>query len=198
MRYLVCILAAVGIAVAGAQTADAWHAADVQVTATCINGTFNITANITQSGQWPGAFVKTITPSSLPGSFRGVHQVDVVIGWTTTTETQRFVRQVDTLNAPTCGVVCEPTERIVYVDRRVEVPVDRIVEKRVEVPVEKIVYVDRVVEKVVEKPVTVTKTVYLIRYKTRWRTRTVVKHVFHTKVIHDRCPPPKVCCEGKG
>jgi hypothetical protein len=204
MKRLTLLLAAALVTLTFVATGKAWHAADVQVQATCVNGTFNVTAAITQSGQWPGAFVKTITPSSLPGSFRGVQQVDVVIGWTTTTETQKFVRQVDTLNAPTCGVVCEPTvvERIVYVDRPVEKIVERRVEvpveRRVEVPVEKIVYVDRVVEKVVEKPVTVTKTVYLVRYKTRWKTRTVVKHVYHTKIIHDRCPPPKVCCEGKG
>ena len=56
-----------------------------------------------------------------------------------------------------------PVEKIVYKDRvvekRVEVPVekivykDKVVEKRVEVPVEKIVYKERVVEKRVEVPV---------------------------------------------
>ena len=46
-----------------------------------------------------------------------------------------------------------PFEVIKYVDRvvekRVEVPVERMIEKRVEVPVERIVYRDRIVEKTV-------------------------------------------------
>lgn len=194
VRYLVALtVTAILIATIVVSSAGAWHAADVKVTSTCVNGTWQITATITQSGQWPGAYVKTVTPASLPGSFKGVQQVDVVVGWPNSNETQKFVRQVDTQNAPACKVVCDPivVEKIVPGPERI-VYVDRVVEKRVEVPVEKIV------ERVVEKPVTVTKTVYVVRYKTRWKTRTVVRNVYRTKVIHDRCPPPPVCCVGKG
>jgi hypothetical protein len=75
-------------------------------------------------------------------------------------------------------LVERPSERVVYVDR--------VVEKRVEVPVEKIV------ERVVRVPV------MKVVYRTKWKTRTVVQRIIRTKVIHDRCPPPDVCCEGKG
>ena len=190
MRFrLTLVLAALTAAVAVSQ-AGAWHAADVKTQAVCLNGSYNITATIVQSGQWPGAYIISVTPSSLPGTTTGISQVSVLIGWPNSQERQLFHRPVTTDGK--CAILCPPTvvEKIVYVDR----PVERVVEKRVEVPVEKIVYVDRVVE----KPVVQVKTVYKVVTKIRWKTRTVVKHVFHTKVIHDRCPPPKVCCEGKG
>lgn len=56
-------------------------------------------------------------------------------------------------------------ERVVYVDKPVEVIkevfIDNIVEKLVEVPVEVIKYVDKPYEVVVEKSVTVEKIIYI-------------------------------------
>jgi hypothetical protein len=166
-------LAVVLACVVGVQSASAWHAADVAVVATCntTTGVYDVTATITQSGQWPGAFVKSVTPTSFPGSTSGSKAVVVKIGWPNSSETQTWTKYV-TLDGH-CAVVCEPVtiikevpgpERIVYVDRPVEVIkyVDRPVEviKEVQVPGP-----ERVVEKVVEKLVvsdniqTVTKIV---------------------------------------
>jgi hypothetical protein len=195
VRYLLAIIGASAIVAAVvAQNAGAWHAADATAVTRCdtTRGLYDVTATVTQSGQWPGAFVRSVNPSTIPGGTTGPVTITIVVAWTTTTETQTFKRTL-TLDGK-CGVICEPVIKEVVR----EVPVDRVVYVDRVVKDVQIQYVDRVVEKVVEKPVTVTKTVYVVRYKTRWKTRTVVKHVFHTKVIHDRCPPPKVCCEGKG
>jgi hypothetical protein len=178
-------LATIAIAAAlMASSADAWHALDAQAAATCNpqTGLFDVSATILQSTDWPGAFVKSVSPPTLSGS--GTRTITIVIGWAATAETQTFTRTVSLSGS--CVVVCVPqvVEKIVYVDRPTEV-VREVVR---EVPVE------RIVEKIVYVP----KVVYKIKYKTRWKTRTVVKHVYHTKVVHDRCPPPPVCCEGKG
>lgn len=61
------------------------------------------------------------------------------------------LQSIEEATAPDTNVV----EKIVEVERIVEVPVETVVEKIVEVPVEKIVEVERVVEKVVEVPVPV-------------------------------------------
>lgn len=52
-----------------------------------------------------------------------------------------------------------PKPFLVEKEKRVEVPLERIVEKRVEVPVEVVKYVDKVVEKRVEVPVEIIKYV---------------------------------------
>jgi hypothetical protein len=197
LALLAAIVATTFVAV---QQADAWHAVDVQATAKCNvqTGYYDVTASIVQSSDWPGAFVKSVTPTPLPGATVGARTVVIVIGWPTTSETQSFSRTVTTDGK--CTVVCVPqiVEKVVYVDRPTEV----VREVRVEVPVEKRVEVpvDRIVEKIVEKQVVVTKTV--VKWKTRtvvkWKTRTVVQRVIVTKIVHDRCPPPPVCCEGKG
>ena len=159
-------LAVVIACVVGVQSASAWHAADVAVVATCntTTGVYDVTATITQSGQWPGAFVKSITPTSFPGNTSGSKGVVVKIGWPNSTETQTWTKYV-TLDGK-CGVVCEPVtiikevpgpERIVYVDRPVEVVREVVKEVRVEVPgpervVEKLVVSDNIqtVTKIVE------------------------------------------------
>jgi hypothetical protein len=161
---------------------------------------YDVTASIVQSSDWPGAFVKSVTPTPLPG-VAGTRTVVIVIGWAATSETQSFSRTVTTDGK--CSVVCVPTivEKTVYVDRPVEVV------REVPGP-ERIVYVDRPAPP--PAPITVTKTVTLPaatiihyvpkkpRVVTKWRTRTVVKRIIITKIVHDRCPPPPVCCEGKG
>jgi hypothetical protein len=188
LALLAAIVATTFVAV---QQADAWHAVDVQATAKCNvqTGVYDITAAIVQSSDWPGAFVKTVTPATLPGSVAGAQTIRVVIGWAATSETQTFTRTV-TLSGQ-CVVVCVPqvVERVVYVDRPVEVV--REVEKRVEVPV----VVEKVVEKIVPRTITIVK--WRTRTVVKWKTRTVVK--WRTKVIHDRCvpPPDEPGCEGK-
>jgi hypothetical protein len=200
LALLAAITATTFVAV---QQADAWHAVDVQVSAKCNaqTGNYDVTATILQSQDWPGATVKSLTPLTLPGSTAGTRTITVVIGWAATSETQTFTRAV-TLSGQ-CVVVCVPqvVEKIVYVDRPVEVV------REVPGP-ERIVYVDRPAPP--PAPITVTKTVTLPaatiihyvpkkpRVVTRWRTRTVVKRIIVTKIVHDRCPPPPVCCEGKG
>ena len=63
LALLAAIVATVAVAV---QNADAWHAVDVNVDAKCNvqTGMYDITATIVQSQNWPGAFVKSVTPSS--------------------------------------------------------------------------------------------------------------------------------------
>ncbi|MCM8817336.1 MAG: OmpA family protein [Candidatus Omnitrophica bacterium] len=58
---------------------------------------------------------------------------------------------------------CAPEKKTVYVDKIIEVPVEKVVEKIVEKPVEKVIYVEKPVEKIVEKPVEkiVEKIVYV-------------------------------------
>jgi uncharacterized repeat protein (TIGR01451 family) len=93
---LVLAAAAVGLATLGVGTARAWHADGVTVTATCDkhSDSYLITATIQQSQDWPGAFVKSITPSSVDGYTKGDQTVVVVIGWTTSAETQTFTETV--------------------------------------------------------------------------------------------------------
>jgi hypothetical protein len=105
---------------------------------------------------------------------------------------------------PTCDHQCPPPPPPVTVTVTQTTPAPPAQTTTVERPVERVVYVDRVVEKRVEVPVEkiVTKRVEVpvmkIVYRTKWKTRTVVQRIIRTKVIHDRCPPPDVCCEGKG
>lgn len=214
-------LAVVIACVVGVQSAGAWHAADVQVVAVCNvqTGVYDITATITQSGQWPGAYVKSVTPTSFPGSTTGSKAVVVKIGWPNSSETQTWTKYV-TLDGK-CGVICEPVvivkevpgpERIVYVDRPVPGP-ERVVERIVEVPGP-----ERVVEKVVEKLVVSDNIEYVkvevpakpkpCAIPASMRKNSTVKRgrdgncyvttktvITITKVIHDRppCPdnPPK-------
>ena len=78
-------------------------------------------------------------------------------------------------------MVCVPqVVEIVFVDRPTEVV--REVEKRVEVPVE------------VVKTVTVVKCVP----SSSGAPAPSSSSLFQPKAVHDRCPPPPVCCEGKG
>src|SRR5262249_19484476 len=93
---LAFVVASIGPAAVGGSVARAWHAEGVTVTASCDShsGTFTISAEIQQSQEWPGAFVKSITPSSFPGNTLGSRNVVVVIGWDQTTDTQTFTKSV--------------------------------------------------------------------------------------------------------
>lgn len=190
MKRIISLVVVTVAALMMAATANAWHPNGVVVTAKCNvqTGVYDVTAEILQSSQWPGAFVKSITPSWFAGNTTGSKSVVVVLAWSSG-ETWTAPTQYVTL-AGTCIKVCEPVtvERIVYVDRPVEV----IREVVKEVPVEK------VVEKVVEKPVIKTIVKWKTRVVVKWKTRTVVKRIIITKIVHDRCPPPPVCCVGKG
>lgn len=188
----VCLLVAMLAAMVLASTANAWSAV-VAASAKCNvqTGVYDVTASVVSS-EPSGAVVKSYSPKTFPGNTTGSQKVYVTADWPNNSEEPTYTVYVQ-LNG-TCVAICEPvvTERIVYVDRPVEVV--REVEKRVEVPVEKIV----IQEKIVEKPVVKTVVKWKVRTVVKWKTRTVVKRIIITKIVHDRCPPPPVCCEGKG
>ncbi len=112
---LVLVAALVALATLGVGVARAWHADGVTVTATCDkeSESYLITATIQQSNDWPGAFVKSITPSSVDGYTKGDQTVTVVVGWTTSTETQTF-RETVTLDGD-CGESNDPTGTLVVI-----------------------------------------------------------------------------------
>lgn len=180
----VCLLVAMITAMVFASTANAWHAV-VAASAKCNvqTGMYDVTASVVSS-EPSGAVIKSYSPKTFPGNTTGTQKVYVTADWPDNNEEPTYTVYVQ-LNG-LCVAICEPVviERIVYVDRPVEVVREKIV----------------VQEKIVEKPVIVTKTV--VKWKTRtvvkWKTRTVVQRIIITKVVHDRCPPPPVCCVGKG
>ena len=94
---LAAVVGLVAVAALGTGVARAWHADGVTVQATCDSesGTYVVTATILQSEQWPGAVVKSVTPSSFPGNTSGQQSVTVVIGWDGSQETQTFHESVD-------------------------------------------------------------------------------------------------------
>jgi LPXTG-motif cell wall-anchored protein len=94
MRKLLLVLAVLAALVA-TPAALAWHADGVTVTAECSEGTYSITASIQQSDEFPGAFVVSVNPSSLPGVTLGTVSVTVVIGWPDSTDTQTFTKSVN-------------------------------------------------------------------------------------------------------
>ena len=82
--------------VVGVAVALSWHADGLSIEAVCEEEaeTYTISATIQQSAQWPGAFVKSITPSSFPGDTSGAQTVVVKIGWPNSNDTQTFTRSV--------------------------------------------------------------------------------------------------------
>lgn len=205
ITMLVVVLLAVIASLAVAKVAKAWHATEVTVSAKCNVGTgvYDVKAEITQSGQWPGAFVKSITPISFTGTTTGSQKVVVVIGWPSTSETQTWTKYV-TLDG-SCKKVCEPeiryVDKIVYVDRPAPpapppVVTTTTVTNTVTTPAPppKKVAAPCVAPKNLPKGASVKKGKgcnYYITLKQK-----VVKS--KPKVIHDRCkPPPPPDCVGK-
>lgn len=183
-------------------SALAWHADGVTVSASCdtSKGVYNVSASITQSQAYPNASIKTITPASFPGTTSGTQNVNVVIKWSNSNDTQSWDKTV-LLDGkcktppppdPQCpagytsaglsnGVLLCTKETIT--ERTVEVP-GPTVTKTVEVagPTQT-VYVDKVVtvEKAVPGP-----TVTVIKWKTKVVNHKIVKVkiVYRTKYIH--------------
>lgn len=181
-------------------TALAWHANGVTVTAACQDYKYVVSASVQQSSKYPGAFVKSITPSTVPGNTSGSKGVVVVLGWPNSNETQTWNVSVSldgkcvpppapkncpegyseaegsTADVKLCVKTVTNTvtvDRVQYVDR----PVERIVEKIVyvdkPVEVEKIVYKDKIVIKTVIKKVVKIKNKIVVKYKTKVVTKVV-------------------------
>lgn len=90
MKRAFALVAVVIAALCFAASAFAWHANNVVASATCdaSNGVYNVSATITQNSSYPGAFVKSISPSTFSGSTSGSQHVTVVLGWPNSTDTQ--------------------------------------------------------------------------------------------------------------
>lgn len=107
MKRLLVLVGATCAALYLAASGFAWHANDVKVTTTCDapSSTYKVAATIVQSQQYPGATVKSITPSTFPGTASGPRLVLVIIRWSNG-EIQPFVKFI-TL-AGTCKPVVIP------------------------------------------------------------------------------------------
>lgn len=194
MRRLLTLAAVISVALVSAASALAWHVQDVTVSAACNTQsyTYDVSAAITQSTGYPGALVKSITPSTFPGTSSGVKSVVVVVKWTNSNDTQTLTKSV-TL-AGTC-VAPPPPDPVCpegYVRQGDSLPLLCLktvtVEVVKEVPVTNTVYVDvpgptveKIVTVVVDRPIpgkTVTKIVK-VQGKTKYiyRTKTKIKRV---------------------
>lgn len=204
MRKCYIILAAVVAALAITPLANAWHANGVTLsvsTPPCGQARV-VSATIDQSSQWPGATVKTITPSSFAADVVGVKTVVVVIGWANSNDKQTFTKTV-TLASNVCPptppkcpegyVEAGKSEGVLLCTKetRVEVPfpveVVRVEYRDVPGPtVERIVTVDRVVEKLVPGA-TVIKTVK-VKGKTKYVYRTKIITKVKRSTVYKNCP----------
>lgn len=177
-KMWVALVIVTAISAVAVSSAAAWNAIGVTVSADCVVDTYKVSVTIQQSQQYPGAFVKSVSPASFTGITSGTQPVTVVIGWPNSTDTQTFNKSV-TLDgkciasppAPKCPagtvqdssstssvLVCIKTVEkpvpgpTVYVDRPVPGPT---VTNNVPVP-GPTVYVDKPgPERIVEKTVTV-------------------------------------------
>lgn len=203
MKKIIALVAAGVAALTFAASALAWHSDGVAVSAICNQEThtYDVSATIQQSSGYPGATIKSITPSSFPGTTSGTKAVVVVIKWPNSNDTQTWTKTVTLAGTcvqpppppPTCpegyhqqGESTNPLlclkETVTEHETRVEVPVEVI--KEVPGPTQYVTqYVDKVVtvEKAVPGP-TVVKTV--VKWKTKIVNHKVVKVKVVTRVIY--------------
>lgn len=210
MRKCIIILAAIA-SLAIVPIASAWHADGVTVTPHCDavdNGMlYTITADIDQSHSWPGATVKSITPSYFPGNTTGTKSVTVVIGWPNSSDKQTFNKTV------TLDGNCTPPPSGSCPAGTTEIGKNPLICKVVEYR-ERIVYVDRVEYKYVDKLVpgpTATvvkfvnvkgKTKIVVKTKVKYRTKIKIRYKVKVKKVPSygicKLPNGKLAVPGAG
>lgn len=230
LRLIAVLAVALAVAGVAAGTAKAWHATSVDWTVACNTQSYTYVVStpvITQSSQWPGATVKSVTPASFPGTTTGSVKVTVVIKWSNG-ETQTWEKYhvldgkcvpppevfcpADTVQIGSNPLVCLKTVKetvtvnVPVPGPPVPVPGPPVPGPPVPVPGPERVVVKTKTVTAKQKPCVMPTAVRKAGNATMTRgkdgncyiTITKVKHG-PPKIVHDRCvpPPDEPGCEGK-
>jgi hypothetical protein len=97
LKRLLVVLPIAGVSLIACASAFAWHVNGVNISAECDTSTYTyvVNASIDQSNDWPGAYIKSVSPASFPGTASGTQTVTVVIGWPKSYEKQTVSKEIN-------------------------------------------------------------------------------------------------------